>query len=120
MNSITMFRFIISFIVAKQCLVYVKGLTVSLQKKAKDICLAYREVTSVVTAIIELRQNIDVKHIEWFDVAVGLGQTVNVSEPQLPRRCNIQRGRVIHQEILQRFIIGVKFLFLFLMSSYPT
>ena len=93
MNSITMFRFIISFIVAKQCLGYVKGLTVSLQKKAKDICLAYREVTSVVTALTELRQNIDVKHKEWFDVAVGLGQTVNASEPQLPRRCNIQRGR---------------------------
>ena len=92
-HAITMFPFVISYIVTKQCLGYVKGLTVSLQKRANDICHAYSEVSNVVTALTQLRHNIDVKHKEWFAIAVRLSQQVNGSEPQLPRRCNVQTGR---------------------------
>ena len=77
----------------KECLGYVKGLTISLQRKANDICYAYREVTSVVSALTELRGQIDATHKKWFDKAVGLGQLVSASEPELPRRCRIQTAR---------------------------
>ena len=89
----TKFQFLIAFVVAKQCLGYIKGLTTSLQKRAKDICQAYSEVSSVVTALSEVRSTIDVKHTEWFDIAIALGQKVNAPPPQLPRRCNRQTAR---------------------------
>ena len=83
----------IAFIVTKQCLAYIKGLTTSLQKRAKDICQAYSEVSSIVTALSEVRAAIDVKHKEWFDIAIALGQKVDAPPPQLPRRCSRQTAR---------------------------
>ena len=77
----------------KECLGYVKGLTISLQRRANDTCYAYREVITVVSALTELRGQIDTTHKKWFDKAVGLGQLVKASEPQLPRHCGIQTGR---------------------------
>ena len=90
---LTKFQFVIAFVVAKQCLGYIKGLTISLQKRAKDICQACNEVSSIVTALTEVRANIDVKHREWFDIAVALCQKVNASAPELPRRCSHQTSR---------------------------
>ena len=57
------------------------------------ICYAYREVTSVVTALTDLRGNIDVTHKEWFVMAVSLGQQINASEPELLRSCRLQTAR---------------------------
>ena len=93
LHAITAFPFIIAFVVAKQCLAYVKGLTVSLQKRAKDICQAYKEANNVVLALTQLRLNVDEKHKEWFDISAGLCQQFNGSGPQLPRRCSVQTAR---------------------------
>ena len=40
-----------------------------------------------------VRENIDSYHKKWFDAAVALGQKVNASDPQLPRRCVRQTAR---------------------------
>ena len=93
LSSITKFSFIISFVVTKECLGYVKGLTISLQRRANYICNAYREVTSVVSALTELHGQIDTTHKKWFDKAVGLGQLVRSREPEIPRQCRIQTAR---------------------------
>ena len=69
----------------KQCLGYIKGLTISLQQRVKDICQAHSEVSSIVRALNEVRSNIDVKHKVWHDMAVALGEKVDASE-QLPTR----------------------------------
>lgn len=90
---ITKFQFIIAFVVTRQCLEYIRGLTVSLQKRAKDICQAYSEVSGIVRALTEVRTNIDVKHKVWHDMAVALGEEVAASEPQLPRCCGRQTAR---------------------------
>ena len=83
----------ISFVVTKESLAYVKGLTVSLQRRANDICCAYQEVNSVLSALTEIRGQIDSTHKKWYDNAVNLGQQVRASEPELPRRCGIQTAR---------------------------
>ena len=93
MTCTTKFQFIISFIVTKKCLAYIKGLTTSLQKRAKDICQAYSEVSSIVSALSEVRETIDAKHKEWFDTAIAFGQKVNAPPSQLPRRCSRQTAR---------------------------
>ena len=39
-----------------------------------------------------MHASIDIHHKQWYDTAVSLGQKVNASPPQLPRRC-MQTGR---------------------------
>ena len=82
-----------AYVVTKKCLQYTKGLTTSLQKRAKDICQAYGEVNSIVATLSEVRSTIDIKHKEWFDAAVALGQKVDAPPPQLPRCCSRQTAR---------------------------
>ena len=41
----------------------------------------------------EVRSNIDVKHKVWHDMTVTLGEKVDASESQLPRRCGHQTAR---------------------------
>ena len=96
-----------------------KGLTTSLQKKAKDICQAYSEVSSTVTALSEVRATTDAKHKEWFDTAIALGQMVDAPPPQLPRHCSRQTapGIVIHLLKHQRFTTSVTLLPVFLFSN---
>ena len=93
LTCITKFQFHISFVVTKECLHYTRGITTSLQKRANDICQAYAEVSTVVAALKDVRENVEVKHKTWHDKAVTLGQKINASEPQIPRRCSVQRSR---------------------------
>ena len=93
LTCISQFKFIIAFIVAMKCLAYIKGLTTSLQKRAKDICLAYNEVSAVETALQEVRESVDIHHKQWFDVATALAQRDNACPPELPRRCMHQAAR---------------------------
>ena len=90
---ITKFQFVISFIVAKECLHYIRGITTSLQKRAKDICEAYAGVSTAVAALQDVRKTINAKHKIWHDAAVNLGHKVNALEPQLPRQSTVQRCR---------------------------
>ena len=90
---ITQFEFIMAFIVGLRCLDYIKGLTITLQKRTIDICQAYNEVGNVQAALNEVREGIDTYHKKWFDDAVQLGRISNASEPQIPRRCNRQTAR---------------------------
>lgn len=46
---------------------YTKGLTVHLQKRVKDICQAYSDVSSVMHALTELCGNDDGKHKRRFE-----------------------------------------------------
>ena len=93
LSTITQFKFIFAFVVALKGLGYLKGLTKSLQKRAKDICNAYSEVVNVQKALQNVRDSIDTNHKAWFDAALALGQKVNATAPQLPRRCSRQTAR---------------------------
>ena len=90
---ITRYQFIISFVVTKECLQYTKGITVSLQKRANDICQAYSDVKTVIATLQDVRKSIDSKHRTWHEMALTLGRKVNASEPQLPRQCLTQTSR---------------------------
>lgn len=59
---ITQFKFIMALIVVRKGLGYIKGLTISLQKRAKDICNAYSEVSNVKKALNVVRSSIDAYH----------------------------------------------------------
>ena len=76
-----------------KCLAYIKRLTTLLQKRAKDICHAYNEVSAFETALQEVRESIDIHHKQCFDTAAALAQRVNTCPPELPRRCMHQTAR---------------------------
>ena len=111
---ITRYQFIISFVVAKECLQYTKGLTVSLQKRANDICQAYSDVKTVIATLQDVRKNMVSKHRTWHETAITLGEKVNASQPQLPRRCSVQTSRSNTPgetpEVYYRRIVSIPFL----------
>lgn len=83
-------NFLVAFVVTRKCLQYLKPLTVNLQKKAQDICAAYREITDLTNCIQELRRNVDAVFPDWFQEANGMSQALVQSDIQPPRRVGRQ------------------------------
>ena len=65
--AITQWQFIIAFVVAKKGLEYAKVLSVSLQQRSKDIAKAFDEISSVIRALEEVRNNVDATHLAWHE-----------------------------------------------------
>ena len=57
------------------------------------VMLTVRYIVNVKKALQMVRANIDTNHKTWFDAPLTLGQKVNGSDPQLPRRCIRQTAR---------------------------
>ena len=72
---------------------FIKGLTISLQGRSKDICCAYNEIVTVKEALSEGRSIIDTSHKKLYDSVVSLGCKINALPPSLPWRCNHQTNR---------------------------
>ena len=72
---------------------FIKGLTISLQGRSKDICCAYNEIVTVKEALSEVRSNIDTSIKKLYDSVVSLCGKINALPPSLPRRCNHQTNR---------------------------
>ena len=49
--SITQFEFLVTFVITKNCLAYIKGLSISLQSRAKNICQAFNDIECVKVAL---------------------------------------------------------------------
>ena len=58
LNSITQFQFLMSIEVTWAGLVFIKGLTISLQGQSKDISCAYSEIVTVKEALSEVLNNL--------------------------------------------------------------
>ena len=93
LDTVTKFEFIIAFVVVKKTLGYVKGLTLSLQQRASDICKSYSEINNVRTSLSQVRESIDLVHLAWYKTAVGIGKAVGASDPAISRRCKKQKNR---------------------------
>ena len=88
--------FIAAFTVVSELLSYTVGLTIGLQKRAKDIMQAYKEVQTVRNTLESVWSAIDVKHREWFEKAREMAALVNV-QPATPRTCVRQQHRDSHE-----------------------
>ena len=93
MLSITQFDFLITFVVTKNCLAYIKGLSISLQSRSKDVCEAFSDIRCVQLALENARTQIDTFHATCFEEAVRLSESVGAPGPTLPRICSRQRHR---------------------------
>jgi hypothetical protein len=95
LHTITSSTFMVAFIVVRNCLRYLKPLTVKLQKKAKDIVQAYSEIRDVTTCISTIRQDIDTVFTPWFEEVKGIAQTLS-TEVTVPRQAARQTHRDNH------------------------
>lgn len=95
LHKITRFQFLMAFLIMKNSLAYVKGLSMrsSLQSRSKDICQAFSEIDSVTTALQKVRTDVDSYHTRWFSEALSIGESVEAEEPSIPRICGHQRNR---------------------------
>ena len=77
-------EFIMAFIVVKNCLQLIKGITVKLQKRDVDVISAYNMIDDTKQKIVDLRTNLDAKHEEWFREAKEMAEEVG-AELRMPR-----------------------------------
>ena len=87
---------LVAFIVMKKCLEYLKPITLKLQKTAKDIVAAYKEITSITSAIRDIRDTVDTAFSAWFGEANAMGHIMTEGEIQLPRTAGRQTLRDNH------------------------
>ena len=92
--SLTQFDFLVTFVITKNCLSYLKSLSISLQCRSIDICHAFNDVECIKLALTNVREKIDTYHAKWYEEAVDLGQVVGANEPHLPRFCAKQKHRL--------------------------
>ena len=90
--AISTTEFISSLVIATACLKYLLGLTHSLQAEAKNIVQAVPEINCVKSTLLDIRNNINEYHDEWFADVEKMCDSVRV-EPSLPRLCGRQRHR---------------------------
>ena len=93
MLSIMQFDFLITFVVTKNCLAYIKGRSISLQSRSKDICEAFNDIKCVSLELQNARSDIDTFYGTCFEEAVKLSESVGAHGPTLPRICSRQRHR---------------------------
>ena len=77
-----------AFIVVKNCLHLVKGITVKLQKRDVDVISAYNMIEDTKQKIVDLRTNLDTEHEEWFKEAKEMAEEVGteMTMPRITRR----------------------------------
>ena len=76
-----------AFIVVKNCLLLIKGITVKLQKRDVDVISADNMIDDTKQKIVDLRTNLDAKHEEWFKEAKETAEEVGAKlrMPQITR-----------------------------------
>lgn len=84
--------FLVSFVTTRNCLRYIKPLSVSLQKKTRDIIEAYAHVEEVATALSDIRADLQDTFAVWFTEAETLAESVN-EQVTMPRTVDRQTQR---------------------------
>lgn len=75
------------------CLSYMKGLSVSMQARSKDICQACSEIEAVKSALRNVRAQIDTYHTKWYaELYIWVMQLMHLLPPSLVF-CGRQRHR---------------------------
>ena len=79
------FQFPLHMIIVRNIISYTLPLTYELQKKRLDVVKAYQAVDNVVEALEDCRENIDVKHQEWYEEVVCFAKEKLDVQPSVKR-----------------------------------
>ena len=74
------------------CFISHQGISASLQSSSWDACAAYRQVSAVITALTNVRENVFAVHHGWYTSVVEFAKKLKV-DPSVPRRCSRQTLR---------------------------
>ena len=90
--AITSTEFISALIITHECILYLSGLTTSLQMEAKDIVHAVSEVNTLISTLHQVRSSTDSYHSKWFHCISKMCNDVGTI-PSVPRTCGRQHHR---------------------------
>nr|XP_047146555.1 52 kDa repressor of the inhibitor of the protein kinase-like [Hydra vulgaris] len=90
------FKFIITLIIVRKLLGYIRPLTKTLQKVDQDFSKACKDVENLKNTLISLRSSMDISHTEWYKEAVSIAATTSTM-PSKPRTCDQQIQRDNHE-----------------------
>ena len=95
LSGITTFNFLITLVVVKRFMRYLKSLTTRLQEKGADLSKAYQHVQTMQSTLVSVREEIEDKHDLLFEAASKIASENNISVLR-PRTCNVQKYRENH------------------------
>ena len=84
--AITTTDFVSALVITTKCLLYLLGLTRSLQAEAQDIVQAVAEVNTVTATLNDIRENVEKHHDEWFTELEKICSSVGTT-PSMARLC---------------------------------
>ncbi|XP_065650278.1 52 kDa repressor of the inhibitor of the protein kinase-like [Hydra vulgaris] len=90
------FKFIITLIIVRKLLDYIRPLTKTLQKFDQEFSKACKNVENLKNTLIPLQSSIDISHTDWYKEAVSIAATTSTM-PSKPRACDQQTQRDNHE-----------------------
>lgn len=93
LSVITSFEFVVVFIVTKNGLHPLKGMAKKLQTNGLDVMEAYASIDGKVSAIAQMRHEVEKEFRDWYDMAESLVESVG-GEVKMPRIAK----RQVHRE----------------------
>ena len=91
-GTCTSFEFIVALVVSRRGLSYTKPVTISLQKEDMEIAEGYKDIQLLKRSLSYVRENLEVYHEKWFEVAVELESKIG-TVPTSPGICSQQTLR---------------------------
>ena len=110
LTAITQCEFLMAFVVVKNGLGYLKGLTVSLQSHLQDICNVYAEVITVKHVLLQIRSDIEVQHKKWLTMRSPLVKALMHQRYLFHDNVNDKHKEQIFLLIHYRRVISIPFL----------
>ena len=107
------FEFITTLIIVRYILDLTRPATVKLQRKEMDLLKAHSEITSLKSALKDLRSNIDVEHRQLYQEAVELAAKIGI-QPHKPRVIPVQvyRNNNPSQSIEGHYRVNLSIIFI--------
>ncbi len=92
LSAIKTTEFLSALVITSECFQNVRGLTVRLQEEAKDIVQAVSEITTLISTLKDVRNNLDFYHSKWFRTIESMCSEVG-PVPSMPRLCGRQQHK---------------------------
>ena len=84
LDTVSNFQFLVSLVVTRNILDYIRPATVLLQRREIDILEGYNIINTLIKTLNDTRTDVDSKHEDWYNETLDIANSLNIEE-KMPR-----------------------------------